>query len=255
MTNCGFLRGFDKSRMIKRNPSLTDQVKAHIKQQILDNAYEDDRVPAEMDLANDLGVSRTTVRDALSRLENEGVIYRKQGAGTFVNRPGLRIRSRLDEIWSYEAVLQAHGYEPSTQVLEIKQETADAELATDLSLAKDAPVLKVRKLFLEDDQPVILTCNYIPLDLVEGAVKEEDFVVPIFTYLSETVGLHLSYYLSEIVPVLAQGDLAETLHVPSPTAVLSLHETGYNENNEPILKALSYFRDDLLRLGLIRRQV
>jgi len=106
--------------MIKRNPSLTDQVKAHIKQQILDNAYEDDRVPAEMDLANDLGVSRTTVRDALSRLENEGVIYRKQGAGTFVNRPGLRIRSRLDEIWSYEAMLQAHGYEPSTQVLEIK---------------------------------------------------------------------------------------------------------------------------------------
>jgi len=247
--------GFNTSRMIKRNPSLTGQVKAHIKQQILNNAYDDDRVPAEMDLAFELGVSRTTVRDALSRLENEGVIYRKQGAGTFVNRPGLRIRSRLDEIWSYEAVLEAHGYEPSTQVLKIKQETADDQLAADLNIAKDAPVLLVRKLFLEDDQPVILTINYVPLAFIEGPVKKDDFIVPIFTYLSETVGLHLSYYLSEIVPVLAKGDLAETLHVPSPTAVLSLHETGYNENNEPILKALSYFRDDLLRLGLIRRQV
>lgn len=241
--------------MIKRNPSLTDQVKAHIKQQILDNAYDDDRVPAEMELANDLGVSRTTVRDALSRLENEGVIYRKQGAGTFVNRPGLRIRSRLDEIWSYEAVLQAHGYEPSTRVLEVSRRTADSGLMTDLNLGAGQPVLLVRKLFLEDEQPVILTCNYIPLSLLEEPTVSDAFVMPIFDYLSQVAGQHLSYYLSEIVPVLASNDLAQTLHVPSPTAVLSLEEVGYNEENEPILKAYSYFRDDLLRLGLIRRKV
>jgi GntR family transcriptional regulator len=241
--------------MIKRTPSLTGQVKAHIKQQILNNAYEGDRVPPEMELANELGVSRTTVRDALSRLENEGVIYRKQGAGTFVNRPGLRIRSRLDEIWSYEAVLQAHGYEPSTRVLDMSQLAADANLAADLDLAEGAPILLVRKLFLENEQPVILTCNYIPLTLISGPLEKDDFVVPVFTYLSDSAGQHLSYYLSEIVPVLADGDLAETLRIITPTAVLSLEETGYNEENEPILRAYSYFRDDLLRLGLIRRKV
>ena len=53
----------------------------------------------------------------------------------------------------------------------------------------------------------------------------------------------------------ASDDLAETLHVHSPTAVLSIEEVGYNEENEPILKAYSYFRDDLLRLGIIRRKV
>jgi GntR family transcriptional regulator len=240
--------------MIKRSPSLTDQVKAHIKQQILNNAYANDRVPPEIELANDLGVSRTTVRDALSRLENEGVIYRKQGAGTFVNRPGLRIRSRLDEIWSYEAVLEAHGYEPSIRVLELSNLTADADLAADLDLPVGAPVLLIRKLFLENDQPVILTYNYVPLALVEGPFEKDDFVMPMFTYMSESAGQHLSYYLSEIVPVLAEDDLAEILHVPSPTAVLLLNETGYNEESEPILKAHSYFRDDLLRLGLIRRK-
>jgi GntR family transcriptional regulator len=241
--------------MIKRSPSLTGQVKAHIKQQILNNVYEDDRVPAEMELANELGVSRTTVRDALSRLENEGVIYRKQGAGTFVNRPGLRIRSRLDEIWSYEAVLEAHGYEPSTRVLDFSQLAADKRLAADLDLAEGEPILLVRKLFLEDEQPVILTCNYIPLAFISGPLEKDAFVVPVFTYLSESAGQYLSYYLSEIVPVLADGDLAETLRIPTSTAVLSLEETGYNEENEPILRAYSYFRDDLLRLGLIRRRV
>jgi len=241
--------------MIKRSPSLTEQVKAHIKQQILDNAYADDRVPAETELANDLGVSRTTVRDALSRLESEGVIFRKQGAGTFVNRRGLRIRSRLDEIWSYEAVLQAHGYEPSTRVLDLSRQPADAGLAKDLDLAKGATVLIVRKLFLEDKQPVILTCNYIPLAFISEPLVEADFAVPIFNYLAQSAGQHLNYYLSEIVPVLAQDELAETLHLPAPTALLSLEEIGYNEENEPILKAYSYFRDDLLRLGLIRRKV
>ena len=241
--------------MIKRSPSLTGQVKAHIKQQILDNAYEDDRVPAETELANDLGVSRTTIRDALSRLENEGVIFRKQGAGTFVNRPGLRIRSRLDEIWSYETVLEAHGYEPSTRVLDVIRQAADAGLAADLKLEAGQPVLLVRKLFLENELPVILTCNYLPLSLINEPAKRKDFVVPIFSYLGQSAGQHLSYYLSEIVPVLASDDLAETLHVPSPTAVLSIEEVGYNEENEPILKAYSYFRDDLLRLGIIRRKV
>jgi GntR family transcriptional regulator len=241
--------------MIKRSPSLTGQVKAHIKQQILNNAYEDDRVPPEMELANELGVSRTTVRDALSRLENEGVIYRKQGAGTFVNRPGLRIRSRLDEIWSYEAVLEAHGYEPSTVVLDLSQQPATAGLAADLNLDVGQPVLLVRKLFKENEQPVILVHNYIPMTLIHGPLDKNDFVVPVFTYLSEAAGQHLSYYLSEIVPVLADGDLAATLHVPAPTAVLSLEDTGFSEENEPILKAHSYFRDDLLRLALIRRKV
>ena len=71
--------------MIARSPSLTDQVKAHIKERIVRGEFEAGRIPPETELASELGVSRTTVRDALSRLENEGSIYRKQGAGTFVN--------------------------------------------------------------------------------------------------------------------------------------------------------------------------
>ncbi len=106
--------------MLKRSPSLTDQAKAHIKEQIINNEFADGRIPSESDLANELGVSRTTIRDALSRLEIEGVVFRRQGSGTYVNEPGLQIRSRLEEIWSYEAVLEAHGYTPLTSVLGIQ---------------------------------------------------------------------------------------------------------------------------------------
>ena len=73
--------------MIDRHPSLTEQVKANLKTRIIQGDFADGKIPAENELATELRVSRTTVRDALSRLEHEGTIFRKQGAGTFVNEP------------------------------------------------------------------------------------------------------------------------------------------------------------------------
>lgn len=241
--------------MLKRAPSLTDQAKSLIKQRILNSQFEGDRIPSETDLAAELGVSRTTIRDALSRLEIEGVIYRKQGAGTFVNRPGLRIKSRLEEIWSYEAVLEAHGYDPSVQILGMKIVPADPEIAIDLTRPVGEPVLVVEKLFLEDREPVILTRNYIPQEMIVESYTEENFRLPIFEFLTLFCQRHLNYYLSDIVPIIAKDQLAEQLHLPDPTALLALEEIGYDDNNEPIVKAFSYFRDDLIRLRLIRRKV
>ncbi|MCB0175689.1 MAG: winged helix-turn-helix transcriptional regulator, partial [Anaerolineae bacterium] len=76
--------------MLKRAPSLTELAKSQIKERILNEEFAEGRIPSEMELASELGVSRTTIRDALSRLELEGTIYRKQGAGTFVNEAGLQ---------------------------------------------------------------------------------------------------------------------------------------------------------------------
>jgi GntR family transcriptional regulator len=240
--------------VLKRNPSLTEQAKAHLKQRILNNGFEDGRIPSETDLAIELGVSRTTIRDALSRLELEGVIFRKQGAGTFVNKAGLQIKSRLEEIWGYEAMLEAHDYTPATRIINIDEQTADPAVARDLNLPPQAPLLVIQKLFLADEQPVILTFNHLPVDLIKSAYTPTDFNLPMYQFLPQFCQQHLAYYLSEIVPLKASTDLAETLHLQPLQALLSFEEIGYNQDNAPILKATSYFRDELLRLRLIRRE-
>ncbi len=241
--------------MIKRSPSLTDQAKAHIKEQILTNQYENGRIPSESVLADDLGVSRTTIRDALSRLEIEGTVYRRQGSGTFVNEPGLQIKSRLDEIWSYEEILKAHGFTPSTVVLDVREKQPGDKVRATLKLAPNETVTVVQKLFVEGKNPVIYMENQIPTRLCDGLYTNEDFRVPIFQLLESHCRQHLNYYLSEIVPVSADKHLSKTLGVPLRRALISLEETGYNDENEPILWAKSYFRDDLLRFRLIRRGV
>lgn len=241
--------------MLERKPSLTDQAKAHIKQRILDGEFENDRIPSETELAAELGVSRTTIRDALSRLENEGAVYRKQGSGTYVNRAGLQIKTRLEEMWSYESVLKAHGYTPAVRILSVERAPAGEEIARELRMDADDELVTVRKLFLEDDEPVIFTTNQVPVRFVGESITEEQWRAPIYEFLLEHSRQRLSYYLSEIVPVSVSSELADLLHVAEGKALLSFAEIGYNDENAPILKTTSYFRDDLLRLRLIRRQV
>lgn len=240
--------------MITRNPSLTDQVKSNIKGRIINDEFDGGRIPPETELAADLGVSRTTVRDALSRLEHEGAIYRKQGAGTFVNEPGLQIRSRLEEIWSYEQVLEDHGYTPSVRVLSSHARPADDDTVGILSLEPNAPVLIIEKLFLEDNEPVILTINQIPIRIVHDAEYEEDEATPIYEFLEDHCDRTLGYYLSEIIPVSLDTDTATKLGVEPGTLAISFDEIGFDQNNEPVVRATSYFRDDLLRFRLIRRK-
>lgn len=242
--------------MLRRNPSLTEQAKAHLKQRILNGEFEGGRIPSEADLGSELNVSRSTIREALSQLEIEGVIYRRQGSGTFVNETGLQIKTRLEEIWDYETVLEAHGYVPSTTILRATEEAASTAFATELGLEPKSPVLVVEKLFLADDNPVILACNYIPTKIIQRTYTEDDFHLPLYQFLSDFCQQELTYYFSEIISSAVSRELRGKLELPSSKkSLLSFEEIGFNQNNDPIVKACSYFRDDVLRLRLIRRRV
>ena len=238
--------------MIARNPSLTEQVKAHLKERIFDGDFADGRIPSESDLATDFGVSRTTIRDALGRLEQEGAIYRRQGAGTFVNQPGLQIKSRLEEIWSYEKVLEEHGYTPSVRLLNVDNVAADETLAGELGIEPGEALLVMAKLFLEDEVPVVLTYNRIPIRHLKGdmtAHREK----PIYSFLEANSDRRLAYYVSDIIPVALSEVEAGRLEVAEGTPAICFEEVGFDANNEPVVHATSFFRDDLLRFRLIRR--
>ncbi|MGI9585452.1 MAG: GntR family transcriptional regulator [Acidimicrobiia bacterium] len=240
--------------MITRNPSLTDQVKSHIKERIAADGFDGGRIPPETELAAELGVSRTTVRDALSRLENEGTVYRRQGAGTFVSEQGLQIKSRLQDIWSYEQVLEDHGYVPSVRVLSEYETDADAATVDALDLSEGDTVLVIEKLFLEDDDPVILTINRIPSHIISDTDYADDEATPIYEFIDQHCDRILSHYLSEIVPVSFDKETAELLGVAEGTLAVAFDEIGFDQNNRPIVRGTSFFRDDLIRFRMIRRR-
>ncbi|HHB90885.1 MAG TPA: GntR family transcriptional regulator [Anaerolineae bacterium] len=240
--------------MLKRAPNLTEQTRLYIKERILKQAFRNGRIPSEMELARALGVSRTTVRDALSKLENEGVIVRRQGAGTFVNPAGLQVRTRLDEVWSYEEVLRAHGYTPAVEVLCLETRPAGEEAARRLGLTPDEPVLLMEKRFLEGDTPAILTRNILPAHLLHCPPDETHVRQPIYDLLATCCHRELSYYLTELVPARADETLAMHLDISVGTPMLAFDEIGYDAQHQPLIWARSWFRDDRIRFRLIRRR-
>ncbi len=241
--------------MFKRSPSLVQQVKAHLKQRIIRVEFQDGRIPPEAELAAEMGVSRNTIRDALSQLETEGVIYRRQGAGTFVNQAGLLVKTRLDEIIPYETMIREHGFKPTVRLVGVDEITADPKLAANLNLPLEARLIVAQKLFLADERPVIFSCTYIPIDLIKQPYDVEDLRAPVYQFLSQFCQQEFGYYISEIVPVMAPEWLVERLILPPEKQVLiSFEELGHNQDGEPVVMAYSYFRDDLIRLRLVRRQ-
>ena len=94
-----------------------------------------DRLPAEVDLAAELGVSRTVIRDALSEMERAGYVERVRGIGTVVNRAVLGLRSRLDQKLEYYPLIRSFGSYPHADGIQIYPIRAGAELARDLAIA------------------------------------------------------------------------------------------------------------------------
>jgi len=78
--------------------------------------------------------------------------------------------------------------------------------------------------------------------------------IPIYDLLDQYSGRRLAYYVSEIVPLAFDSTLARKLGVSRGTVGLMFVEVGYDQNNEPLVHATSYFRDDLLRFRVIRRR-
>ncbi len=131
---------------------------------------------------------------------------------------------------------------------------ADSPTREALGLDEGARVLIIEKTFREDESPVMLTVNRIPARIVSDAEYKSDEAMPVYEFLEDHCDRTLGYYLSEIIPVALDADTAEKLGVEPGTLAISFDEIGFDQNNEPIVRATSYFRDDLLRFRLIRRR-
>ena len=124
---------------------ISDRVVASLLEELSNGRYaQADRLPAEVDLATELGVSRTVIRDALSEMERAGYVERVRGIGTVVNRAVLGLRSRLDQKLEYYPLIRSFGSYPHADGIQIYPIRAGAELARDLAIAPGDEVICIK---------------------------------------------------------------------------------------------------------------
>ncbi|MFE9654663.1 GntR family transcriptional regulator [Micromonospora sp. NPDC006431] len=122
-----------------------------------------DRLDSELQLADRLGLSRPTVRQAIQHLVDKGLIVRRRGVGTQVVRGEVR---RAVELTSLHDDLARAGRQPSTSVLELSTVGCPAKVAAALGVDADSPVQHLRRLRFADGEPLAVMENWLPLDPV-----------------------------------------------------------------------------------------
>jgi len=231
------------------------QVQQHLLNLIESGTYEPgQQLPSEADLAAQLGISRSTLREALLNLEQEGVITRKHGVGTFV-APGYghRLESGLERLESILALAARQGMTTQMRGLSVEQVPAGEELAERLDVPPDTPLTCVRRTIVVKRRPAAYLVDYSPVAVLPPQAIGASFSGSVLDLLMEENGIRIREALAEITAINADVLLAEQLEVEPGQALLLLAETLFTDDHGPVWFSRNYFLPDLFRFHVLRR--
>jgi GntR family transcriptional regulator len=210
------------------------------------------QLPAEAQMATNLGVSRPTLRDALRQLQDRGLIIRRHGRGTFVAKPP--IRKDLNRNFGITAMIRSGGYRPGTRGLEVRREAAGRELAPSLGLAPGDLVTVVERVRLADDRPVVWSRDVIPrrfLDVADAeAMSGDDASLYGLLYKLHQVTVYRG--VAELSPKSATAALATRLQVRRGAPLLYIRQVDYDGGGTPVLCSVEYHVSDWISFTLER---
>lgn len=239
---------------IERNSSLATKVADLLRERLKSEFIDGGRLPGELELATELGVSRGTIRQGLALLEREGAIFRRQGDGTYANSQVLQIKTRAETAYEFTDLIRKSGYESKISLVKVYEENASQELAKRLEIPQGDPLIVVRKVFLANGEPAVYCTDIFPKTYLCKAVAETEYAEPIFNILTRYCNIRIDYVLAEIIPAVAIGDLIERLDCSKGSPLLQFDEVYYSEDNHPIMFSRIYFRDPLIRFTILRKK-
>ncbi|MBL8095488.1 MAG: GntR family transcriptional regulator [Anaerolineales bacterium] len=236
--------------------TLTEAAEHEIRTAIEQGLYRPGaQLPAESELVLMLGVSRTVVRDALRLLEDEGLITRRHGKGTFV-RSGSILQNLNFNFGTTEMIRSANML-PGTARAAAQIAPATQDVATALNVAIDTPVITIERIRTADQKPVVYSWDYIPQTLIGDAdvdaFKKNSEDGSLYHLLKASFGLVIEYGVARVLPVSASSHVAQQLHVAEGSVLLCLLQTDYTAGDEPVLYSCEYHLPDAFDFIIMRK--
>ena len=191
-----------------------------------------DMIPAEPDLCDRYGVSRTTVRQVMAKLVDEGLIYRQRGRGTFVARPTLE--KAMVRILSFTEDMRERGLEARTQVLSSGLLPAPEYIAERLEVAPQRQLARLERLRLADGEPLSIEEANLVHDYCPGVLQRNYAVVPLREALEQGHGIRLIRAKQVIRAMPASPRVAPLLEIPRLSPLLYIERVSYSQYDVPV---------------------
>jgi GntR family transcriptional regulator len=209
------------------------------------------RLPSEPDLARSLGVSRSSLRAAIALLEEDGLLRRLQGSGTYVTHKPL-LRNDLSRNFSVSAMIQAKGLEPGTLFGRSATEIPPAEVAAAFGIAEDSPVSVLRRVRTADGRPVVDTTDWCRREVLDAAALSGLADGSLYLALAERE-LSVHHGVASMYPTIAVGETADRLNVPVGTLLLTLFQIDSTADGEVVLVSREHHLADAFQFSVYRR--
>jgi DNA-binding GntR family transcriptional regulator len=199
-----------------------------------------DRIANEVSWADQLGVSRPTMRQAIQLLVDKGMLVRKRGVGTQVVRAPIR---RTVELTSLYDDLKRSGHATATDVLDLSRVPAEEVPATHLGVPEGAPLWRLERVRHVDGKPLALMCNYVPHEVAD--LEDTDFTATGLYEQFRVRGIHLRVAHQTICARLADAREAGLLDREVGDALLTMERTSYDDGGRAVEYGHHLYRPDL----------
>lgn len=202
-----------------------------------------DCLPPETDMVEHLGISRATVRQAISGLVNNGLLYRKKGKGTFVAAPKIE-GGFFAKLESFHQEMLEKGLTPSTRVLQWEQIPPDGEINAVLELLPDAPLLLLRRLRFANGMPVVQVDTYLSAQLFGGLLEQDMEKNSLYQLLESVYHRPVIRARRSIEAINARPEEAKYLETEPGSALFLVKTVAYSSGSLPVEYSIARYRGD-----------
>ncbi|MGQ9648417.1 MAG: GntR family transcriptional regulator [Thermodesulfobacteriota bacterium] len=214
------------------------------------------QIPSERSLCEKYRVSRITVRQAIAELINEGLIYKKQGKGTYVQPK--KVNQGLVRFVNFAKTVLELGLRPSTRILKSEIVPADVQTAKLLEIPLTSHILKLSLLGLGDEEPLVFYESSFPLSLGKKMAKEamemQKLKAPFSTYdLYNKAGVVLPRYVVQTFEAtVADASVSMILKVKRGFPIFKITSIFQTNDSHPLEFRIALYRGDRYKFHITR---
>jgi GntR family transcriptional regulator len=226
---------------------LYSRIQEHIAELILSGKLAPDaKIQSEREYSEDLGVSRMTVRRALTELVNEGLLERKHGSGTYVARP--KITYDASELVNYVEAMHNRNIATASQLLEFDEVAASRRLADSLRLEIGSPIYRIAILRFANRVPVVLERVFVSCARCPRLEEWDLEKSSIHDLLTDAYRITPGRISQTVEAVVAADTVAKQLRVEDGFPLLLLSRIIYGNEHEPVVFSQDFLRGDYARI-------
>lgn len=210
------------------------------------------QLPSEPELSKQLGVSRATLREAMRSFETQGMIRRRQGAGTFVVGKVPVMESGLEVLESLETMARRMNLSITVSDLHIEKIFADQELASALDIQLAAPATRVRRVMQANGRPAAFLVDTLPETVLRAEDFSDSFGGSVLDFLLERGDPPMSSRAA-VSAIGAAAEVAKALEIQRGDVLLHFSSKLYNARGAIMDYSLTYFIPGYFNFHIVRR--